>query len=154
MLKIFVDKNPVQGFELNVFALVAAQGFAQINGKYVQCAVGSAAKQLHLRQQGVRRDSARKINRVTQTRAAIGQVISGMAHLAAHRNHRRLFKIKAAEYPYRVERFQFQWRFPRHDLGKVKGQHRGSVIGRAEANEFSMARGFREQFVVGRNQIS
>src|SRR5215470_9233411 len=77
-----------------------------------------------------------------------------MAHFAADGDHREFLKIKAPKDPHRIEGLQFEWRFARHDIGKIKGQHRRSVIERAETNQLGMACGFWQQLVVTRNQVS
>ena len=91
-----------------------------------------------------------------------------MAHFAAHRNRGRIFEVEPAEDAHRIEGLEghiLGWvsigftgviarSRARQGIGKIEGNHLGSVIRRSQADDFGMALGGLGQKIgVGMDQI-
>src|SRR5208283_2121817 len=92
-VEVSVNEDAVRGREKNIADFVARQSFLKIDAQDLELAILRFAKNLRIAQMSVRGGPAREIHSVAQTRGAVGEMISGISHLAVNRYQRRVFKV-------------------------------------------------------------
>src|SRR6185437_1513589 len=86
---------------------------------------------------------------------SVGDVITRIAYFAGYGNFRLIFKIVAAEDPYRVERLQGQILvLASQSIAQIECEDRGRVVRRLQPDYFGVLLiGLRKQIVVRMNYI-
>src|SRR4030088_2556554 len=119
-----MDEYTIRRFERYVVSRIACEGLTQIDTDYLEFSVLRFPKDLGIGKQRFRRRSARQINCITQIGTAIGDMLAGLTHLTAHRDHRSIFEIEPAEHADCVERLERDaFVLSGHSISEIEGQH-------------------------------